>query len=168
MTLHHWLWKPTHLHISQLQLLSAGRAAAHHLRAAAAAPQRRAQPRQRVRQAQAHLHRPSGPHPAGSMCGNWWILLLREPSRTQGKQPDVEKNDGGQNRFGIPFWGRCTTHFSLLQNGFEIPFWLVGEFTTHCRTYFSGDWDVHRGYRNWRILGFSGSIGKVRQVRAMF
>ena len=26
---------------------------------------------------------------------------------------------------GIPFWGRCTTHF---------------------RTYFSGDWDVHWGY----------------------
>ena len=22
----------------------------------------------------------------------------------------------------------------------------VGEFTTHFRTYFSGDWDVHRGY----------------------
>ena len=31
----------------------------------------------------------------------------------------------GQNRFGIPFWGRCTIHF---------------------RTYFSGDWDVHWGY----------------------
>ena len=27
-----------------------------------------------------------------------------------------------------------------------IPFWLVGEFTTHFRTYFSGDWDVHWGY----------------------
>ena len=26
---------------------------------------------------------------------------------------------------GIPFWGRCTTHF---------------------KTYFSGDWDVHWGY----------------------
>ena len=26
---------------------------------------------------------------------------------------------------GIPFWDRCTTH---------------------CRTYFSGDWDVHWGY----------------------
>ena len=26
---------------------------------------------------------------------------------------------------GIPFWGRCATHF---------------------RTYFSGDWDVHWGY----------------------
>ena len=24
-----------------------------------------------------------------------------------------------------------------------IPFWLVGEFTTRFRTYFSGDWDVH-------------------------
>ena len=27
-----------------------------------------------------------------------------------------------------------------------VPFWLVGEFTTHFRTYFSGDWDVHWGY----------------------
>ena len=27
-----------------------------------------------------------------------------------------------------------------------IPFWLVGEFTTHFRAYFSGDWDVHWGY----------------------
>ena len=32
------------------------------------------------------------------------------------------------------------------QNRFEISFWLVGEFTTHFRTYFSGDWDVHWGY----------------------
>ena len=31
----------------------------------------------------------------------------------------------GQNRFGMPCWGWCTTHF---------------------RTYFSGDWDVHWGY----------------------
>ena len=27
------------------------------------------------------------------------------------------------------------------QNRFGIPFWLVGEFTTHSRTYFSGDFD---------------------------
>ena len=26
-----------------------------------------------------------------------------------------------------------------------IPFWLVGEFTTHFRTYFSGSWDVQVG-----------------------
>ena len=25
----------------------------------------------------------------------------------------------------------------------------VGEFTTHFRTYFSGDWDVHWGYGMW-------------------
>ena len=35
---------------------------------------------------------------------------------------------GGQNRFGILCWG-----------GF-------GEFTTHFRTDFCGDWDVHWGY----------------------
>ena len=32
------------------------------------------------------------------------------------------------------------------QNRFGIPFWLVGEFTTHFRAYFSGDWDVRWGY----------------------
>ena len=31
------------------------------------------------------------------------------------------------------------------QNRFGIPFWLVGEFTTHFRTYFNGDWDVRWG-----------------------
>ena len=37
---------------------------------------------------------------------------------------------------GIPFWDRCTTHFSLLWvKNSGIPFWLVGEFTTHSRTY---------------------------------
>ena len=32
------------------------------------------------------------------------------------------------------------------QKRFGIPFWLVGEFTTHFRTYFSRDWDVYWGY----------------------
>ena len=32
------------------------------------------------------------------------------------------------------------------QDRFGIPFWLVGAFTTHFRTHFSGDWDVHWGY----------------------
>ena len=31
------------------------------------------------------------------------------------------------------------------QNRFGIRFWLVGEFTTHFRTCFSGDWEVHWG-----------------------
>ena len=37
------------------------------------------------------------------------------------------------------------THGCGCQNRFGIPFWLVSEFTTHFRTYFS-DWDVHWGY----------------------
>ena len=40
-------------------------------------------------------------------------------------------------------------HFSLLANGCGSNQWYhfgVGKFTTHFRTYFSGDWDVHRGY----------------------
>ena len=32
------------------------------------------------------------------------------------------------------------------QNRVGIPFWLVGEFTTHSSTYFSGDLDVHWAY----------------------
>ena len=32
------------------------------------------------------------------------------------------------------------------QNRFGIPFWLVGEFTTHFRTFFGGDGEVHWGY----------------------
>ena len=33
---------------------------------------------------------------------------------------------------------------AVAQNRFGIPFWLVGEFTTHFGI--SGDWDVHWGY----------------------
>ena len=36
-------------------------------------------------------------------------------------------------------------HMAVGQNR-SVPFWLVGEFTPHFRTYFSGFWDVHRGY----------------------
>ena len=31
------------------------------------------------------------------------------------------------------------------QNRFGIPFWWVGKFAAHFRTYFGGDWDVHWG-----------------------
>ena len=31
------------------------------------------------------------------------------------------------------------------QNHFGIPFWLVGEFTTHFSTYFGGDWLMFTG-----------------------
>ena len=37
-------------------------------------------------------------------------------------------------------------HLALGQNRFGIPFWLVGDFTTHFRAYFSADWDVYWGY----------------------
>ena len=39
----------------------------------------------------------------------------------------------------------CATNGCDGHNRFGIPFWLVGEFTTRLRTYFSGDWDVHWG-----------------------
>ena len=35
----------------------------------------------------------------------------------------------------------------------------LGEFTTHCRTYCSGDWDVHRGYGLWVLRMATFSIG---------
>ena len=37
-------------------------------------------------------------------------------------------------RWSKPFW--------------DIPSWLVGEFTTRFGTYVGGDWEVHWGYRN--------------------
>ena len=39
-------------------------------------------------------------------------------------------------------------HVAVGQNLLEIPFWLVGEFPTHFRSYSSGwiELDVHRGY----------------------
>ena len=40
-------------------------------------------------------------------------------------EPGQRQPAGGQNRFGIPFWGSCTTRFSRD---------------------FSGNWDVHWGY----------------------
>ena len=48
------------------------------------------------------------------------------------------------------------------QHCFGIPFWLVGEFTTHCTIYFSGDWDVHWGVRAfdpWPYLFFPCPCG---------
>ena len=45
----------------------------------------------------------------------------------------------GQYRFGVPFWGRCATHFRL---------------------YFSGDWDVH-----WRCGLFThGHFVRIRSL----
>ena len=66
----------------------------------------------------------------------WWqrILLLRV-------QKMWEAGGCGSKRM-VPFWGRCTTYFSLcFENvlGFRVG---VGEFTTNFRTYFSGDWAV--------------------------
>ena len=49
-----------------------------------------------------------------------WSLLFGTPECTSKQNMAM-----AQNRFGIPFWDRCTTHF---------------------RTYCSGDWDVHWGW----------------------
>ena len=47
------------------------------------------------------------------------------------------------------------------QNRFGIPVLGIGEFTTHFRAYFSGDWDVHWGYGVW-------SHGHIVQVAIVF
>ena len=59
-----------------------------------------------------------------------------------------------RDQFDIPFELTPTPHEDSLQKGFQgmlkgmlkpmVPFW--GGCTTHFRTYFSGDWDVHWGY----------------------
>ena len=47
-------------------------------------------------------------------------------------------------------WGPNSSLEKLISSGCQnrlgIPFWLVGEFTTHFRAFFRGDWDVHWGY----------------------
>ena len=56
----------------------------------------------------------------------------------------------------------CSAFFG--SNRFGIPFWLVGEFTTHFRTYFSGwiESDVHWGltgaFDPWPYCGWTKSI----------
>ena len=42
-----------------------------------------------------------------------------------GRRPEGKRRFGCGSKPMVPFWGRCTTHF---------------------KTYFSGDWDVHWGY----------------------
>ena len=74
----------------------------------------------------------------GSVARSSATSLARSPRRcwapSEGSQRPDQRADGeaevGSLRYGcgskpIPFWGRCTTHF---------------------RTYFGGDWDVHWGY----------------------
>ena len=63
--------------------------------------------------------------PGDSARRRFFILFFRRSAG--GRFERVRNGGGGQNRFGMPFW------------------W-VGEFTTHFRTYFSGDWDVHWGH----------------------
>ena len=43
----------------------------------------------------------------------------------------------------VPAVSSNRRHGCGCQNRFGIPIWLVGEFTTHFRTYVGVDWDVH-------------------------
>ena len=66
--------------------------------------------------------------------------IASSPSR--GKMAGSAPSSPGTRRWGCG----C-------QNRFGIPFWLAGEFTTHFRTYFRGDWDVYwpltHGHGEW-------------------
>ena len=55
---------------------------------------------------------------ASTVC--WWM-----PRGEIWAEDDLSEMAVVVKANGMPFWGRCTTHF---------------------RTYFSGDWDVHWGY----------------------
>ena len=44
----------------------------------------------------------------------------------------------------VPFF-LSHSHVAVVVKTVLVPCWLVGEFTTHFRIYFSGDWDVHWG-----------------------
>ena len=59
----------------------------------------------------------------------------------------------------VAMWAMARPCGCGCQNRFGIPFWLVGEFTTQFRTYFSGDRDVHWGY-GLLTHGHVGFFGK--------
>ena len=63
-----------------------------------------------------------------------------EASQLRGAQGHRGRPGGGRAVWA-GWFGRSRTS-GLYQNRFGIPFWRIGEFTTHFRTY-SGDWDVH-------------------------
>ena len=77
--------------------------------------------------------RPKGPVSSGRTSRQSGLRAFRglEAAR-QAVKTKPEPKETKKRLWSKPFW--------------LIPFWLAGEFTTHFRTDFSGDWDVHWGY----------------------
>ena len=103
------------------------------------------------------------PYAGGSSLGFWQFFVVSQIRGVHFPQRDeagkVQKEILCCSAVGTP---KETKHGPIgMRNG--IPFWLVGEFTTHFRTYFTGDGDGHWGYEIltrgqmdnwWRPLGF--------------
>ena len=60
----------------------------------------------------------------------------------------------------IPIFFQSQGIWLWLSKPFWDPILGAGEFTTHFRTYLSGDWDVHWGY--WLLTG--GHISSRKQL----
>ena len=74
---------------------------------------------------------------------DFWTFWRRcQPSARSGARPEAKC--GLEQTSKRSLWV-LSSHLAVGQNG--IPFWLVGEFATHFSRDFSGDWDVHWGYR---------------------
>ena len=68
--------------------------------------------------------------------GNVHIVCLPVRRLAGRKLPDADVSRSQKHCLGKWLW---------LSKPFSDPIW-VGEFTTHFRTDFHGDWDVHWGY----------------------
>ena len=100
--------------------------------------------------------RPKKERDAGA-CRAWRTSASASRGRTPAPKPPpphsagrgCARGEGGRLWGGRRWTGRkcCALAMRLwLSKPFWlIPFWLVGEFTTHFGTYFGGDWDVHWG-----------------------
>ena len=61
-----------------------------------------------------------------------------------GELRDVLMSMKERDELGWGFWGVGVAYVAVVVKTNGIPFW--GRCTTHFGTYFSGDWDVHWGY----------------------
>ena len=95
----------------------------------------------------------------------WWHVANIGGCHDPGPSGELQESPSKMGGDAAPMQLTSTREFQLeahiwpwvSTNG--IPFWLVGEFTTHFRTCFSGDWDVHWGYAFPRTQGRQDTSG---------
>ena len=98
------------------------------------------------------------------------------PSAASAAAGDSLKSGTSRKIKMVPFWHRI---FEPQPYGTQNGLWVktnektaLGEFTTHFRTYFSGDWDVHWGYNldfdPWPLGTQQGLGGEISVNAALF